>query len=289
MASIEKRGNSYLIRVSDGYGMDKKQLRCSMTWKPEPGMKNDQIEKEVVRQAVLFEEKVKTDQIISSGITFAEFSKRWFELYAEKSLAPKTVNRYQDLLIRINKNIGHIRIDRVRPNNLIKLYADLAQTDKTGSVRYLFNDLGLVIKTRKLTLSELSNRSNVSINTLRSAVAGKPVTKQTANKISAVLSLKLADSTTTIKTGQKLSDQTILHHHRLVSSILQTAVQWQVIANNPASRIKPPKVDHKEKAYLDEVQTKLLIEKLSSEPIQFKTMIILLIFAGNEKRRTLWS
>ena len=38
MATFTKRGKSYLIRASSGYTVDGKQVRPSMTWRPEPGM-----------------------------------------------------------------------------------------------------------------------------------------------------------------------------------------------------------------------------------------------------------
>ena len=56
MATIQKRGDSYSIRVSCGYDSKGKQVIQSMTWKPEPKMTAKQIEKELNRQAVMFEE-----------------------------------------------------------------------------------------------------------------------------------------------------------------------------------------------------------------------------------------
>ena len=56
MATIKKRGDSYSIRVSCGYNSKGKQMIQFMTWKPEDGMTTKQIEKEVNRQAVMFEE-----------------------------------------------------------------------------------------------------------------------------------------------------------------------------------------------------------------------------------------
>ena len=56
MASIEKRGTSFRIKVSCGYRADGKQVFQRMTWTPDPKMTAKQIEKEVQRQAVLFEE-----------------------------------------------------------------------------------------------------------------------------------------------------------------------------------------------------------------------------------------
>lgn len=56
MATIEKRGGRYKITVSNGYDINGKQLRARMTWTPDAKMTPRQIEKEMNRQATLFEE-----------------------------------------------------------------------------------------------------------------------------------------------------------------------------------------------------------------------------------------
>lgn len=78
----------------------------------------------------------------------------------------------------------------------------------------------------------------------------------------------------------KLSNQTILHHHRLISAILQDAVEWQVIASNPASRVKPPKVQKQEINCYDEDQLKALLEAASKEPLKHKVLVNLVVFSG---------
>ena len=56
MATITKRNKSYRIKVSCGYDCNGKQVIQSMTWTPKEGMSEKQIQKELNRQAVLFEE-----------------------------------------------------------------------------------------------------------------------------------------------------------------------------------------------------------------------------------------
>lgn len=51
MASIIKRNNSYFIAVSCGYDQNGRQIRRTMTYKPEPNMTGKQIQKKVQRQA----------------------------------------------------------------------------------------------------------------------------------------------------------------------------------------------------------------------------------------------
>lgn len=77
-----------------------------------------------------------------------------------------------------------------------------------------------------------------------------------------------------------LSDNTILYHHRIISSIMQDAVQWQVIPSNPASRVKPPKVKKKTAGFYDEEQTATLFTAIEKEHIQYQAIVILAITTG---------
>ncbi len=82
MASILKRKDSYFIMVSTGYDSDGKQIRKTMNWRPEEGMTEKQIEKAVNEQAVLFEKKVLSGQVLDDNVTFADFTKRWLTDYS---------------------------------------------------------------------------------------------------------------------------------------------------------------------------------------------------------------
>jgi len=77
-----------------------------------------------------------------------------------------------------------------------------------------------------------------------------------------------------------LSERTILHHHRLISSMLTCAVQWQLLLINPASRVKAPKVERKEAGYFSIEQTEYILELLEDEPIKYRTMMTLAIYGG---------
>ncbi|KKM12917.1 integrase [Clostridiales bacterium PH28_bin88] len=81
------------------------------------------------------------------------------------------------------------------------------------------------------------------------------------------------------KTGG-LSEKTILYHHRVISSILQDAVEWQVLPANPASRVKPPKAPRKQAASYDEEQTAALLEAAAREPLKYRVMIVLEVATG---------
>ncbi|MCL6559109.1 MAG: site-specific integrase, partial [Firmicutes bacterium] len=78
----------------------------------------------------------------------------------------------------------------------------------------------------------------------------------------------------------KLSESTIRHHHRLISSILQKATEWEVIPANPARRIKAPKSKRKQAVCYDEQQVKALLAAADKEPIKRKVLIYLAVFSG---------
>jgi len=82
------------------------------------------------------------------------------------------------------------------------------------------------------------------------------------------------------RTGGFLSPKTIQEHHRFISKVLNTAVQWQIIYENPATRATPPKVKQAEILYLDEEQAKMVITALEQEEQKYKTALILAIYSG---------
>ncbi len=282
MATVQKRGNTYKITASCGYDTNHKQIRKTMTWKPEPGMTPKQIEKEIKRQVVLFEEQCAKGLCLDGKIKFADFAKQWIEDYAEKQLKATTIVRYKELLVRVNEAIGHIRLEKLQPIHLLQFYDKLAESGAKNSEKHLLNDdLNKILKDRKITKVKFSELSGVSQSTIRAVCRGETVNIKTASSIATTLNIPLDTLfKPSISENKKLSDKTILHHHRLISSILSTAVQWQLIFSNPCDRVKPPKVESKEARYLDDEQTAVLFERLQTEPAQYKTMIMVLVYTG---------
>ena len=60
------RGKKYQIRISCGRDWRGKQIMKTMMWEPEPGMTDRQITKELERQVVLFEEKIRQGRVVNS-------------------------------------------------------------------------------------------------------------------------------------------------------------------------------------------------------------------------------
>ena len=84
--------------------------------------------------------------------------------------------------------------------------------------------------------------------------------------------------------SKPLSKKTILEHHRLLRAMLHKAVYWQLIANNPAERVQPPKTKKPKRRYYDDEQCKLLLENLENQEIKYKVAITITIFTGMRLR-----
>jgi len=150
MATVRKRGNSYQIRVSCGYDLNGNQVEQSMTWKPDKNMTEKQIEKELNRQIVKFEEACANGQIVTTK-KFSEFAETWFNDYAKLNLRKTTYARVEYLRERTDNAIGHLRMDKITSRDIQKFINSLASegvNERTGG--------GLSHKTIKHYLSYIS-------------------------------------------------------------------------------------------------------------------------------------
>ena len=134
MATIRKRGNSYQIRVSCGYDTNGNHKEQAMTWKPEKGMTERQIQKELNRVAVNFEEAC-SHGYKATAVKFQDFAEEWFNEYARFSLRSTTFERMKQLTKRVYPAIGHLRMDKITARQLQGFINSLAKegaNEKTG-------------------------------------------------------------------------------------------------------------------------------------------------------------
>ncbi len=176
MASIRKRGNHYQITISNGRDMNGKQIREMATFTPDPARTEKQNQKALEAFAFEFEQKVKSGKYLDGEkITFQGFADTWLSDYAAAHLELTTIDIYKKLLwVHIIPAIGHLKLSRVQPTHLNKLYNTMLKERKDG------------------------------------------------------------------KEGG-YSPTTIKRVHALVSSIMNTAVKWNIVLENPCERVSPPK------------------------------------------------
>ena len=280
MAEIIHRGDSYLIRTSNGYYASGKQKRPSMTWRPEPGMTESQIKNEVNRQAVLFDESVKTGKQLSGNMKFEIYAISIWTPIAKQELSPKTFEGYKHMLKRLIVAFGQLRMDKIRPHHLIEFYKNLGETG-IRSMRYkATNRLMQRFIKDEIPALTIAKQAKVAEMTVFAAVKGKNVSEKTARAVANVMKIKFVDAFHPVDADAVLSGSSLLHYHRLVSTMLTTAVHLQIIPSNPATNVKAPRKSQKESRYLDDEQAKVLIEKLQSEPVMQRAMITMLMYTG---------
>ncbi len=283
MPDIEKRGeNSYRLTVSCGHDNTGKQIRKRKTInlahiKPEKQMD------EATKQLHLFQAEVERGTFLDGGkLSFGEFIDRWLADYAEPTLAPKTLYEYKGNIRRIKTALGHIKLNKLQPNHLVGFYNNLREDgirlDKTYAPKEGFADE--LLGSRGLTIDDLKDRAGVSAQTIAKLKLGETVSQATAAKICKALNLQEQTLFDIAGKPGGLSERSILHHHRLISSILTCAVQWQLILISPAARVKAPKVDRKEAKHFSIEQTEYILELLEDEPLKYRTMLTLAIYGG---------
>jgi len=279
MATVTERNGKYKITASLGYRQGK-QLRMHLTWTPDPDLSKPQVKKELARVVADFERKCETGIDYDDTITFEEFSKIWLRDYATKQLRVNTVNGYVGLLERINAAIGDIRLAAIKPRHLLAFYDNLYEDGvRSDLVCVAKGDLAALLKSKGFTHRALEEASGVSRTTIFQAVHGKNVAVCCVEKLCAALEVKMKDHFEVVG-KKKLSDNTVSHYHKLLSTMFTTAVYWQVIESNPCKRVKPPKVRRKEAKYLDEKGAAKLLALLDGEDEQFRAMVYTLLYTG---------
>lgn len=279
MANISKRGSTYLLRVSAGSDLNGRQITKRRTWAPPPGMSPRKADKEAEHQAALFEQEIRTGQAVDGTVRFADFAERWFRDYAEVQLRPRTVARYRELMERIDPAIGHLSLQSITPAHLMAFYRELGELHQTGKYHCKV-DLKALLKKEHMTKERLAKDSGVSVTTISAVYQGKNIDPASAEKLSDALGKPLLALFEPASDGKPLAPKTLLHYHRLISSILATAVKWQVILSNPCERVSAPKVGRVEAEYLDADQAVRLLELLDGAPIQYRTAVTVLLFTG---------
>lgn len=134
MASIRKRGNTYQVTVSNGRNSSGKQIIETATFTPDPHKTEKQNQKALEKFALEFEEKVKSGKYLDGEkITFKDFVEVWFTDYGNTHLEQSSIQLYRHLLkLHIIPEIGHLKLSKVLPAHLNKLYNTLNTERKDG-------------------------------------------------------------------------------------------------------------------------------------------------------------
>ncbi len=287
MANIEripgKNGDTYRITVAGGFDTNGKRIRHRETYKPAPGMTPKQIEKAVHRFAMDYERSIELGYVLDNKQTFAEYAAYVLSTKEQNgTLKTKTLERYRELLVRINQGIGHIKLADIRPQHLNTFYRNLAEDGvrADGQTAKASVDLPKLLKTRKMTRTALAAATRISASTISTAVKGDSVSAATAEAIAKALGKPTKSLFTITVKGGGLSPKTILEHHRVISSVLAQAEKEMLVPYNAAEKASPPRDKRKEVNYFQPHEIHAILEALDKEPLKWRLITNLMIVTG---------
>lgn len=243
MATIQKRGNNYRIRVSIGYDTGKQHVE-SMTWRPSPGMTKKQIEKQLKQVADEFERSVKSGQYVLdySNIKLADWCEEYLAMVRPPVLAPRTWESYEkEIMSRIIPALGHLKVREINSIHVQRFVLMLQEKGQYNDTRYA------AWQKRAAKLK----------------AAGKKVPPAPPKK-------------------EYLSAATIRRIVAILQAVLTEAVKKHIIDNNPADsdRLELPQVEEPEIQILDMEQAEKVLSALESEPLMYQVLIHLALITG---------
>ncbi|MBR2526531.1 site-specific integrase [bacterium] len=284
MAYYEKRSkNTYKLVVSLGYDSSGKHKRVSKTVKIPDDMTQAKREKELNVLCVLFEKQV-NDGLYLEGekITFEEFTETWLKDYANINLSPSTLTSYKTKLSkRILPAIGNIKLSKLQPNHLMKLYHSLNEADIRFDKKYISKN-ELVHFLSNLKAQQIENDCNITYKTYQKLINSLPVNYNIAQRVCEKYNFDIS-KTFNYTNSKTLSPKTIRSHMQVVSTILAAAVRWNVIKTNPALNIDLKKYRKPKTTYYDDNQVANMLSKLSNEQLMCQTLIYLTLDTGFRK------
>ncbi|MBP3855176.1 MAG: tyrosine-type recombinase/integrase [Ruminiclostridium sp.] len=281
MANINKRGNSYTIRVSCGIDGNGKRISKSMTYKPPNNLPTREVERLVNKAALEFEERCLNGQVIDSGIRFRDFAEKWFKEYAEKQLRATSLSRYNDLMKRIMPVFGNMKLKAIRPYQLTEFYNSLAEEGVRCDDKYVGRDTVVkLIKDTGMTQPQFAKAAGVGHSVVESALHGRNIASKSAQKISDYLGKPIDKLFKCTTEGKRLASRTIQYYQVILSSMFSTAVEWEFLSENPCERAKPPRIIYKESRYLDEDGAAEVMDALGQEPYRYAIAIYIMLYTG---------
>lgn len=286
MANIRKiegkTGISYKITVTCGTDINGKQLRHYMTWKPTEKMSEAKMQKEVEKAALRFEQSIEEGFQFDNRQTFSEYANYVIDLKERAGAKHRTIQRYHELMERIDPAIGHIKVTSLRPKHLNTFYKNLSEDGirKRGGRACLNIDILDLMAQNHYTRAKLAKLANVAPSTITEVCSGNPVSLKTAEAVSKAFNIKTEEMFDIDHSSVALSPKTILEYHRLIHTVLEQASKEMIVSYNAAAKATPPKAKKKEVNYFQPEDIIRIREALNGEPMKWKVITHLLLITG---------
>lgn len=252
MPSIKKRGNTYRIMVSLGYGLDGKQIRKTTTYRPPADVTPGKAEKLATAFAYEFEKRCQGMANLDENLRFKDLYDWYYEQIAPHKLKENTIyNNRRILELYVLPDIGHLKLKDINTARIDALFNKLHQCG-ARTERYLLTDETLLANG---TRRPLFRKSGVTMETMHRMAEGTPVTKDTALKICEAAGVRLGDCFQKVLEDRGLAEGTVKRVRTALSPIFSTAVKKELLLKNPVTNATNPKdAEVKEHPFLDAAQ-----------------------------------
>lgn len=265
MPSISKRGNSFRIAVSLGYGADGRQIRKTTTFTPPEGVTPGKAEKLALAYAYQFEQRCRGMTNMQENMRFSELLDWYNGQIAPNRLKENTLHENRKLLeTYVLPAIGGLKLKDITTSTIDSMFAQLMKSGRRTELCRL-RDPSLIPPGAGDSTARLAG---LSPDTVRTAAAGDTVNRTSAEKIAEALGRPLAAVFTVEKHDRSLEAGTVLRIRTALSPVFSAAVKKEIITRNPVANATSPRGEKKEREFLNAEQCRRLLELLTQMPNQ---------------------
>lgn len=216
--------------------------------------------------------------------TFEKYALYVMDLKRQEGLKFRTLERYEELLVRINQAIGHLKLADIRAQHLNQFYKNLGEmgvSDRGDKAKLAEgSEIPELLKSRKISRQKAGEAVGVSSTTISGLLNGKKIEAEAALKLAAFLDVPVKDNLV-IESGKAvLSTKTILEYHRLIHTILATAEKELIVPYNAADKAAPPKQKKTDPNFFQPDMINAIIEALEEEPLKWQCITYIALTGG---------
>lgn len=282
MASITKRGKSYLIQVSmpDGQGG---YARKSSTYTPPPGSTPTQARRGAERYAVEFEEKCKGLLSYNENMTLDELQAWYMSDIAPNRLKEQTADvntRFYELYLQ--PILGRYKLKQLTP---VVLDGAFKQIRASGGTREYY----ILISVDKLrdalyavngTYRKMAVAGVISVDRMTLIARGGRTLKAKAQGIADYCQIPL-DALFTPAIVEPLCSNTVKKIQHTLGALLSTATQKGIIRYNPMINTEPIKASEIDRPIMNMEQARLFLTRLEKlGNMSVRALLVTALFTG---------
>jgi integrase len=210
--------------------------------------------------------------------TLSELANWYYSTVAPNTLKPNVLENYQGEMARhVLPRIGREKLKNITPQMLDYLFRDLQLSGNLDG-SYKLKDIALFDGIKR---EDFWRRAGVERCSMYNVLRGGTCRRENAELVAAGLGLPLEKVFDDVRPKKGLSGATVNKIKLNLSAIFTAAVKKEIMRRNPCKLVTPPKVDTPPAAFLDEEQSRLLLDALHNQKNrQLEVMVNVFLATG---------